>query len=277
NMNARGTYDSVPPGDQLSLTPPPLVAQALADDDVPFRVDGFRGLTANYGSLYGLADIRGISPLWLGRAYAIIERGFPNPLAWELFAVRYVFTDWNELPVPSEIVGQGTDFYGDINLHRLDAPRPYALLLNQYEVIADDTAALARLDAPDFDPRRTIILNADPSLESPSAAAGGSARVVDFAPETLTIEVDSPQPALLSIAQVDYPGWHATIDATDAPILRAYGALMAVAVPEGAHTVRLTYDPLSYRAGALISLVAWGGLGILSLAFLFRQRKVDRQ
>lgn len=277
NMNARGTYNSVPPGDQLSLTPPPLVAQALADDSVPFRVDGFRGLTANYGSLYGLADIRGISPLWLGRAYAIIERGFPNPLAWELFGVRYVFTDWNELPVPSEIVGQGTDFYGDINLHRLDDPRPYALLLSQYEVIPDDAAALARLDAPDFAARRTVILNADPGVEILPEATDGSARVVAFAPETLTIEIDSPQPAILSIAQVDYPGWRATIDAADAPILRAYGVLTAVVVPEGARTVRLTYDPLSYRAGALISLVAWGGLGILSLAFLLRQRKVNRQ
>ncbi|MCC6613618.1 MAG: YfhO family protein [Anaerolineae bacterium] len=276
NMNAAGTYDSVPPGDQLSLTPPPLVAQALADDDGPFRVDGVRGLTANYGSLYGLADIRGISPLWLGRAYALIEPDFPNPLAWELFAVRYVFTDWNELPMPSEIVGQGTDAYGDINLHRLDDPRPYALLLSQFEVIEDDEAALARIKAPDFNPRTTLLLNADPALESQATAPAGSARVVTFAPEALTIEVEGERPAILSIAQVDYPGWHATLDGADIPILRAYSALMAVVVPEGAHTVRLTYDPLSYRAGALISLVAWGGLGILSLALWFRQRKADR-
>jgi len=276
NMNAAGTYDPVPPGDQLSTTPPPLVTQALADDDAPFRVDGIRGLTANYGSLYGLADIRGISPLWLGRAYALIEPDFPNPLAWELFAVRYVFTDWNELPIPSQNVGQGADAYGDINLHRLDDPRPYALLLSQFEVIKDDEAALARVKAPDFDPRTSIIVNGDPGLESQSEAPDGSARVVAFTPEALTIEVTSARSSILSIAQVDYPGWRATLDGEDVPIWRAYSALMAVIVPEGAHTVRLTYDPLSYRAGALISLVAWGGLGILSLAFLFRQRKADR-
>ena len=276
NMNATGTYDPVPPVDQLSLTPPPLVAQALADDDGPFRVDGMRGLTANYGSLYGLADIRGISPLWLGRAYTLIERGFPNPLAWELFAVRYIFTDWNELPLSSEIVGQGADFYGDINLHHLDDPRPYALLLSEFEIIQDDAAAQARLEAPDFDPRRTIILNADPGLESQAEAAAGSAHVVAFAPEALTIEVDSARPAILSIAQVDYPGWGATVDGSGVPILRAYGTLAAVAVPEGEHTVRLDYDPPTYRAGALISLVTWVGLGILGLASLLKQRKADR-
>ena len=120
---------------QLSMTPPPLVAQALADSDVPFRVDGFRGLTDNYGSLYALADIHGISPLFLQDAYTIIEGNIPDSVAWELFAVRYVFTDWNELPVPSEIVGIGTDRWGGFNLHRLEDPRPFAQVMYDYEVM----------------------------------------------------------------------------------------------------------------------------------------------
>ena len=34
-------------------------------DGQPFRVDGFRGLQDNFGSLYGVMDMRGISPLFL--------------------------------------------------------------------------------------------------------------------------------------------------------------------------------------------------------------------
>ena len=65
NMDSQGTYDPVPYTEQLSTTPPPLVEQVLADDSgQPFRVDGFRGLQDNFGSLYGVMDMRGISPLF---------------------------------------------------------------------------------------------------------------------------------------------------------------------------------------------------------------------
>src|SRR4030095_9972055 len=117
NMDTETNYDSVPPEQQLSLSPPPLVAQALVDTNIPFRVDGYRALHDNYGSLYGLADIRGISPLFLDSAHAIIENGLINPRAWELFAVKYVYSDWDALPIPSEIIGEREDRYGVVNLH----------------------------------------------------------------------------------------------------------------------------------------------------------------
>ena len=139
NMDAAAVYDHTPPDQQVSMTPPPLIATVLADTDTPFRVDGFRGLTDNYGSLYDVMDIHGISPLWLAGPYAIVEGDLPDPVAWELFAVRYVFSDWQELPVPSQIVDTGTDRYGAVNLHQLSDPRPFALLDYQY-VVADDQA-----------------------------------------------------------------------------------------------------------------------------------------
>jgi uncharacterized membrane protein YfhO len=54
------------------------------------------------------------------------------------------------------------------------------------------------------------------------------------------------------------------------PILRAYSTLMAVPIPAGEHTLRLVYDPLSYRLGAGLSLVTWAGLVILALFTLGR-------
>ncbi len=71
----------------------------------------------------------------------IIEGDLPDPVSWELFAVRYVFTDWQELPVPAQIVSSGADRYGAVNLHRLSDPRPFALLDYQY-VVADDEAPM---------------------------------------------------------------------------------------------------------------------------------------
>jgi hypothetical protein len=258
NMAAPSTYDRVPPDAQISMTPPPLVAQVLADEDIPFRVDGVRGLTANYGSLYGAADIRGISPLWLAGMAALVE-DLPNPTAWELLAVRYVFSDWRELPVPAQIVGQGTDFYGAVNLHRLSDPRPFALIMNRAVLADSDEMAYAILSAPEFNPRQTLILN-EPVEIALTQADSAPAQVVEFAPETIVIRGETDAPALLSISLPDYPGWRAAVDGRETPIYRAYGGLSAVAVPSGEWEVILNFSPLTYRIGASLSILTWTAL-----------------
>jgi hypothetical protein len=274
NMDAPGTYDPRPPTEQLSMTPPPLVARALADTDVPFRVDGARGLSANYGSLYGLADIRGISPLFLNGAFNLIEGDLPDPVTWELWGVRYVYTDWQELPVPSEIIDSGTDGYGAVNLHQLSDPRPFALLVYSGASVGGDEQAYAILRDSGFNPRRTALMQADslPDSDRPPAAAPDT----DFAPERFTIAVETPETAILSVALPHYPGWEArTSDGRKLPILRAYGGLSAVIAPAGSYRVEFVYSPLSYRLGAVISVATWAGLGMIGIGIVLTQRRKD--
>lgn len=266
NMDTSSTYDPVPPHTHIEPAPP-FADVVLADTDGPFRVDGFRGLTDNYGSLYSIPDMRGISPLFLNIPFQIIEPEKINPLAWELFAVRYVYTDWQQLPVSSEVIGSGEDRYGNFSLHRLDDPRLFAHLLYQADIVDSDAFALALLRDPNFAPRQSVILNQAPDINLPSSppAQPGTAAVTTFEPERIVVTVNTPADAILSLAHPHYPGWHATLDGQPVPLLRAYGALSAVAVPAGQHDLLLVYDPASYRIGAILSLVTWAGLGILSL------------
>jgi len=254
NLNAASNYDARPPDQQLSMTPPPLIAQVRADTDTPFRVDGARGVLANYGSLYGIADIHGISPLWLSGAYALIEGDMPDPISWELFAVRYVFTDWAELPLPSQIVGTGTDAYGAINLHRLDDPRPFALILNRALVAENDDHAYALLRDPNFDARGTLILNA-PIAVTLTDSDSIPAEVFDFTPESFTVRGASSAAAILSVALPHHPGWRAELDGHALDIVRAYGGLSAIVVPAGAWAIRFSFDPLSVRIGGIVSII----------------------
>jgi hypothetical protein len=266
-------YNSIPPQQQLSMHPPPLVATALADSNIPFRVDGYRGLQDNYGSLYGLADIRGISPLFLDSTYSLIEPDHVNPLAWELFAVRYIYSDSAQLPVPSTVIASGQDSYGAVNLYKLTEPRPFVLLMYDFAIVDSDAFARALLRDTNFTPRKTVILNRDPGIaRSLTPPTTGSATVTEFKPEQFTIFVNTPNDAVLSVSNPDYPGWQATLDGSPTPILRAYGALSAVVVPSGDHTVRFVYDPLSYRVGALLSLFTWSAAVILAIVRLFRIR-----
>jgi Bacterial membrane protein YfhO len=240
----------------------PLVQAILADHQGIFRVDGARGLGENYGTLYGVMDIQGISPLRLTSVGRLLK--LPAPSAWEALAVRYVPTDRTALETPSTVVATGADAAGPVNLHRLDNPRPFARLVYRTWIEADDNAALGILGDPSYDARNTVILPADPGVALPSQpAADASAEVTNFEPESLNVHTTSSAPAILSVSLVYYPGWQATIDGQPATLLRADTALTALVVPSGDHTVQFTFRPQSFTVGALLSLLTLilGGIG----------------
>jgi hypothetical protein len=268
NIDRPSNFDPKPASAQIVKNP--LIDPVLADMDTPFRVDGKRVLGANYGSYYGLMDIQGISPLFLTGPQEIIEDGLPDERAWELFSVRYVWSDWEALIVPWEKLTEGQDADSAVKLFKLAAPRPFAHFVFDYTTVASDAEARQVLADPTFDPRKTAILHGEPPLLfSPQiAAAETGTTVTNYQPEALTIVAHSPTDAVLSVAQVDYPGWKATIDGQPTQILRAYGGLIAVIFPAGSHTIDLIYDPSSYRLGALVSLVTWGGMAVFGVGLL---------
>ncbi len=255
NLEAR------PAGERLAT--PPLVQTILADQGV-FRVDGTRGVRENYGTLYGVMDIQGTSPLRLLSVDRLLK--LPPQRAWEAMAVRYVPTDRTALEVPSTIVAKGTDPAGPVNLHRLDNPRPFARLVYRTWIEPDDNTALGIFSDPGYDARHTVVLPADPGVSLPAQPPdGGQAQITSFAPEQVVLRTESPIAAILSTSLIDYPGWQAAIDGQPAPILRADTALMAVVVSAGSHTVQFAYRPQSYTIGALISvltLIVMGGIGL---------------
>ncbi len=272
SMDSHFNYDSIPPQNQLSFNPPEMVATALADHEEPFRVDGYRVLNDNYGSLYDLADMRGISPLFLEGPNSLISGDLINPRAWELFAVKYVYTDWEQMPIASEIIANGEDRYGKVNMHRLSDPRPFANLVYETRIVANEAEARSLLNDNSINFRRAVILEQQPTISVTGDPASSTATVTDFKPEALKIAVNTATNAILSVALPYYPGWVARLDSSNIPILRAYGMLSAVEVPSGNHTVTFTYEPLSYKIGALISLLTWGAFIIFGCISIYRRK-----
>ena len=143
---------------------------------------------------------------------------------------------------------------------------PRAYLVDRFEVVTDEVA-LDRLVKGDFDPRRSVLLDADPGLmSSPAIGAAIPAEIVRFTPERVEIAVQSPGEAMLVLTDTDAPGWHATTDAAPTPIYRANGLFRAVRVPPGDHLVVFEYAPTSLRLGAGVSFfcafVACAVLGV---------------
>ena len=268
NMDHPANFDSVPHFDQLPMEPPPLVNMVLRDDNngQPFRVDGWRGLYDNRGSIYGVMDIRGISPLILKGPDVIIYADYvDNPLAWELFAVKYVFSGETRLSVPSQIIGSGHDWHGPVNLHRLDNPRPFARLYFEADVVDSDKWALELMGDIRYHEREKIVIHQPPKLDLPGAATGGSVAVTSFAPEEIIFTIDAPANAILSLSLPHYPGWEAHLNGIPSEIIRAYAGLSAVEIPAGQHRLALVFAPPTYAIGALVSLATWIGLALFAI------------
>jgi hypothetical protein len=115
---------------------------------------------------------------------------------------------------------------------------------------ASDDAALAQIETMTSDTlRSTAIVSADtaaPGLPpSPASCdAGPAATLTRYDPQDVAMTVPaSSRGGLVVLSDQWYPGWTATVDGKDAPILRVDMALRAVAVGPGSHTIEYRYAP----------------------------------
>ncbi len=171
-----------------------------------------------------------------------------------------------EHPAPNLFAAAG------ITLSDAALPAPLAWSAPQAIGSAD---AFAAMSDPAWDPYKTVFI-ASESAPTFSGTQPCAVRVVARETQAWTVQADCPARAMLVLAQTYYPGWRASIDGNDAPIYRANGAFQAVALPAGAHTIRLDYAPVLPKIGAAISLAALAGLAALSI-YGARSRKPQSQ
>jgi hypothetical protein len=88
----------------------------------------------------------------------------------------------------------------------------------------------------------------------------GETRCSRWEPELREFTVQGP--GRLVLIEQFYPGWRGSVDGRQTGIERAEGVFQSIAAPAGSHTIRFEYRPESLRAGAVISVVSWVGLGV---------------
>jgi uncharacterized membrane protein YfhO len=66
------------------------------------------------------------------------------------------------------------------------------------------------------------------------------------------------------LADAVYPGWSATVDGVDAPILATNHLYRGVPAPAGRHRVRFAYAPRSVLLGAVLSVLGWSAIALLA-------------
>jgi hypothetical protein len=125
------------------------------------------------------------------------------------------------------------------------------------------------LQEPGFDPTRHVLLDEVPvKLESAAQSGSGEVRISQYAPAEVRIELRSEHAGYAVLTDAFYPGWVASLDGQEVPIIRADCFFRAVAVPRGTHEIRMHYRPRSVALGGAISLAAGAlvvGLWVSSL------------
>jgi uncharacterized membrane protein YfhO len=105
---------------------------------------------------------------------------------------------------------------------------------------------------------------------SGSASPNEHARIVDATrPDRLVVEANLDSAGVLVVADTYYPGWKAMVDAAPASIFPAKLLFRAVYVPAGRHRVVLSYEPRSFLAGVVLSV-----LGALLISLMLLRARV---
>lgn len=256
----------------------PQVVSYLERDASLFRIENTAAAWQPDAALmHGLYDIGGVyNPLTLApyEAYrwAVGQRGSPR---YNLLGVKYVLADKGVPPGDEGLVPIYTAA-PDIDVYLNPAALPRALFVTSPHVVSDHEAAWQAIHDTAFDPARTVVLeegqlpvppqdDGEAAVDSVATLTGSTGdqdqptrvTVARYDSDAIELTVETPSAGWLVLSDVYYPGWRATVDAEETPVLRANYTFRAVQVPAGAHTVEMAFTPWTWRVGLTLSLGTW--------------------
>jgi hypothetical protein len=247
----------------------------------------------NTATLYGLPDVAGYDSLhlaryeqfWAAAAPQLARPGYANyfnvifrPQGYQaaqadLLNVQYIVA---RAPLTATTGLTAPIYTGEMTIYRNLNALPRAFVIGGAEVMPA-AAMPARIAAPDFDPRRAVLLEQAPPPGVPATpgdgTAPGTATTTRYRNLSVDLTAQMDRPGWLVLGDVNYPGWQVTVDGRPAPLYTAYYVLRAVPLPAGAHTVRFEFRPGSVLLGGAISGAALlAALGVLVYAGFVRFR-----
>jgi hypothetical protein len=179
-----------------------------------------------------------------------------------------VLTD--DAPEAYQIIVGGRRVLPPFRLYENPAAFPRAFVVGQARPLPDRKDLLRDLGQTDF--HRVVLLEGHPGGTASDRADLRPAEVTKHQPNLVAVQADGP--GFLVLADVDFPGWNATIDGQPTRLYRADYLFRAVELPAGRHEVVFHFEPASYRRGRVVSLVA---AGLLVLFGLFQAVRFARR
>jgi hypothetical protein len=170
-------------------------------------------------------------------------------------------------------------FTGANRIYRNLRALPRAWLVHRVREVAagDLDAAAAVLGEPTFDPVAEAVVEGRASSPLGVPDPTDRARVTSYADERIELSVATAEPALLVVSDMVYPGWRATIDGVEHPILPTNLVMRGVVVPAGDHRVTFVYRPVRFAVGLAAAGLCLVGCGVALAVAGWRHRRGDRR
>jgi hypothetical protein len=274
-------------------------ARFASTDEIPqnvipmdFRIDEARG--------YDLPIVRRYDRLWRSEIApgTSVAQGFldiplrlgevtPRALrTLRLLGVRHILhatSVWPDAPPfdrlvpypPLEVPGLTPAYDGaDARVYRVAGAMPRAWVVGAQRVVGGDDAALAAVTGAGFDARREAITEERvPGVPTrPAGAPAGTATLASSSDERVVVRARAQRSGILVLGDTHFPGWKAKVDGREVDVRPVDYFFKGVPIGPGTHTVEFRYQPLSWRIGWIVSLVALAGLAATVAAGVARRR-----
>ena len=82
----------------------------------------------------------------------------------------------------------------------------------------------------------------------------GKVKILKYSPNQVEIETNGNDSGFLVLADNFYPGWEVYVNGREETVLRVNYNLRGVAVSRGKNRVTFTFDPMSFKIGAFLTL-----------------------
>lgn len=212
------------------------------------------------GLLYGLQDVYGDNPLVLSDfdAYWGKMSGRDSAI-YSLLNVKYALVQRNT-PLPANFT-KVFDGSGSISVYQNSCAGLRGWTVYNSKVNDDLGAVLVQLSHSCLDPspllpnESKITLSGDGAREIQHTDFMGTdpVNITGYGPNEIDAQVNARYDGYVVLSEIYAPGWRAFVDEQEVPVIRANYLFRALGVPAGSHRVRMIYDPLSFKAGAIIS------------------------
>jgi hypothetical protein len=233
------------------------------------KVAYLKAVTRPISRLWELANTRYILGL-AGNFVDVLNQQLGN--GTNSFRIHTAFNLTQDRNAP--VYGVQTNTTGPWALIEFRGALPRAKLYSHWSVSTNDTATLATLGDPGFDPARMVLVNTalaqaqPPAADHPSAEAG-RVEIVRYAPKHLELTAHVDSTSILLINDRFDPAWKAWVDGNPAPLLRCNFLMRGLRLSPGEHRVVLRFKP---SLASLKITLATAAAGIILGALLFLNR-----
>ncbi|MEN6385620.1 MAG: hypothetical protein ABFD79_10525 [Phycisphaerales bacterium] len=167
---------------------------------------------------------------------------------------------------------------GEYTLQTLKNPiLPRLLLVRDFQVESERQAIFELINAPAFDPNKTVILESQPMYLPQPSTQQEIIKIVDESTDHLTIEVEINSPAILLITDAYHPNWKIKSlpgsSQSKYEIMPADYVLRAVPLEKGKHLFRMEYRPSVFIVGMWISIISLATFVCLCIRQLYLHKK----